>query len=155
MLVALCGEHTIHRKVCADFAQKIDVIEVEKPVGIIDENRRVFALETHKFRHLLLEAIDVVLNGLFCHHRAHIRTSGRVADHCSTATDKNDGTMACVLQTLCDYHLHKMTDVKAVRRRVETDVEGLRTFVEQLFEVFFKNHLFNQSAFAKLVDNVL
>ena len=155
MLVALCREHTVDREVCADFAKEVDIIQIKKPVCVIDENRGVFTVETNEFCHLLFETIDVVLDCLFRHHGAHIRTSRRVADHSRATADENDGAMSCVLQAFCHYHLHEVTDVETVCSRIETDVERLRTFIKQLFQVFFKNHLFDQTAFAKLVDNVL
>lgn len=123
LLVALRRKHTVDRKACAYFAQKVNIIEVEKPIGVVDENCRVFTLETYEFCHLLFETIDVVLNGLFGHHRAHIRTTGRVSHHCRATADKDNRTMSRVLQTFCNDHLHKMTYVKTVRRGVETDVE--------------------------------
>ncbi|CDD68713.1 unknown [Firmicutes bacterium CAG:475] len=63
--------------------------------------------------------------------------------------------MTCVLQTLCNDHLHKMSDMKTVRSRVETDIKRLRTLVQQLFEILLKNDLLYKSALAKLIDNVL
>ena len=43
--------------------------------------------EIDKPLHLLFEAVTVVLDGFRCHHLTHVGTSGRITDHCGTATD--------------------------------------------------------------------
>ena len=152
--VAFRSQHFVDGEASAYFAQEIDVVEVEKPIRVVHDDGGIFAFKADKTRHLLFETSHVVCDCFFCHHTAQIGTTGRVANHRRASAYEDNRLVTCVLQTLCDYHLHKMTYMQAVRRRVKTDIKALRTAVKQLFEFFFVNGLFDQSAFSEFVDDV-
>ena len=71
LLIAFRTKHIIYGEACSDITQKVNVVEFEKPIGIVYHNCLVLA-ELDKSLHLLSEAIAVVLNSLGSHHRTHI-----------------------------------------------------------------------------------
>ena len=66
----------------------------------------------------------------------------------------DDGTMSRLLQTARDYHLHEMPDMQTVRGGIETDIERLRTAVQELFELIFEDGLADYAALFELVDDI-
>ena len=84
LLVALCSQHVVDREARTDLAQELDIVEVQQPVGIVDHEG--FSLgKVDKAAHLLLEAVDVVLDRLLRQDLAEVRASGRVTDHARAA----------------------------------------------------------------------
>ena len=138
----------------ADFAQEIDIVELEQPIGVIDDDRRVFALEIDKPRHLLFETFDVVLHCLPRHEIAHVRAPRGVSDHARAAADQYDGLMPRLLHVVHGDELHKMPDVQRIRRRVETDIERHALFPQLFVEFVLENRLLDKAPRAKCVHNV-
>ena len=145
LLEALGTEHIINREARADVADKLDVVEVHQPVGVI-YHLRLALTEFDEALHLLLEAVAVVLDGLDSHHRAHIGTAGRVADHSGAAADQRDRLVACHLHALHQAERHKVANMQAVRGRIEADVEGCLAVVDHLADLFFVRYLRDQTA---------
>ena len=138
---------------CAYLTQYIDIVQVKQPVCIVYHQCFVFG-EIDETAHLLLEAVAVVLDRLFCHHLAHVGTSGRVADHRRTASDQGDRLVACLLQTLHQAKCHEVSDMKAVRGRVEADVKRRLSVVYEIADLFFICYLCNQSSCNEFVVNL-
>ena len=80
----------------AYLAENINVVKLHEPVSIVDDDSLVLA-EVDEAAHLLLEAVNVVLDSLGSHHLAHIGLAGGVAYHSSTAADEDDWLVACLL----------------------------------------------------------
>jgi len=99
LLIAFCRQHTVNGEASTNLAQKLNVIEPKKPIGIVYHNGLVLA-EFDEFFHLLLEAFAVMSDGLGGHHRSHVGTAGGISDMACTAADQNDGLIACHLQSL-------------------------------------------------------
>ena len=87
-----------------------------------------------------------MLDRLRCQHLAHIRTSGRIADHAGAAAKYCDRLVACHLQTFHQAQCHEMTYMKAVCGRVKTDIENSFSFVDQFFDLFFVCNLGDQAS---------
>ena len=87
-----------------------------------------------------------MLDGLDGHHRAHIGTAGRVADHGGAAADERDRLVACHLHALHQAERHEVTDVQAVCGRVKADVERRLAVVDHLADLFFVRYLRDQAA---------
>ena len=153
--VALRREHLVDGEIRADLAQKVDVIEVEEPVGIVDDDGAVLALETDEARHLLLEAFDVIFDGLARHHGAHIGAAGGVADHARAAADEDDGLMAGILHVAHGDELHEVADVQAVRRGIEADIEGDALAAELFVELVLVHRLLDKAARTQRVHYIL
>ena len=87
LLVALGGEHAVDGEQRADLAQKVDVVEVAQPVGVVGDEGGVLAagIEIEELRHLLFDAGDVVIDSLHGHHPAQVALAGGVADHARAA----------------------------------------------------------------------
>ena len=144
-LEALRRKHLIDGEMHADLAQKVDVVEVQKPIGVVDHDRAVFAFEVDELRHLFAETLAVIVHRFARHHKAHVRPSGRIADHARAAADQHDGLMPRVLHVLhCD-QLHEMPDVQAVRRGIEPDIKGNALAPEHFVKLVFVNGLFDES----------
>ena len=102
--------------------------------------------EIDKTAHLDLKAIAVVLNGLRRHHLTHIRAAGRISDHTGAAADESDRLIARLLKPFHQTERHKMTYVKAVCRRVKTDIKYGLAVVYHFSDLFFICDLCDQSA---------
>ena len=87
-----------------------------------------------------------MLNDLFGEHLAHIGSARRVSDHCSAAADKCYGLIARHLQTLHKAKRHKVTDMKAVSRWIETDIENSLSAVYKLSYLLFVSNLRDQAS---------
>ena len=113
LLVALGAQHIVHREAGADLAQKLNIIESQKPVGIVQHLCLALA-ELDEFFHLLFKAGGVVVDVFLGEHLAHIGAAGRIADHSGAAADEGDGLVAGKLQTLHQRKRHKVAGGKAV-----------------------------------------
>ena len=99
LLVAFCAEHIVYREACSNIPKKLHIVQIQKPVGIIDHSG-LSLTEFNESLHLFLEAGAIVINGLLCHHGTHICTTGRISDHSSAATNQCNGLVPCHLQPL-------------------------------------------------------
>ncbi len=126
-------------------AKQLDIVEVEKPVGVVDDQG--FAVgEVDEACHLLLEALDVVRDLFLGEHFPHVGLARGVADHSGAAAQESDGLVARHLQTLHQAQSHKMPYVKAVRRGVEADVEGCLAFVDKVAHGLLVGDLCDEAA---------
>ena len=154
LLVASCGQHLIDRKAGPDFAQEIYIIQVQKPVGIIDRNGLPFAFsEIDKSAHLLTEALTVVLNRLDRHHGTGIGSAGGIPHHARAAAQKRDRPVARHLQSLHQAKGHKMSHMKTVGGRIESDVKGCLTVIDHLTDLFRIRQLREKASRLKLLIN--
>ena len=129
----------------ADLAQEIDVIQIQKPVRIVDHQRLAVG-KVDKAAHLLFKAVAVVLNSFLSHHLAHISTSRRVADHTCSAAQQSDRSVSCLLETFHQAERHKMSHMQGIRGRVKPDVKRRFSVVNQFSDLFFVRHLSDQAA---------
>ena len=123
VLVALSRQHAVDGEMRSDISQQLNIIQLSQPVAVVDNQRLVIA-EIDKPRHLLLEAVAVVLNILIRQHPAHIGTAGRVTYSTCAATHQADRTMTCPLHVRHYHQPQKMPHMQAVRRRVKAHVKG-------------------------------
>ena len=130
---------------CSYIAKHIYIVQIQKPVSIVDH--QCFTIgEIDETGHLFLEAVNVVLDGFFCHHLTHICSSGRVTDHTGTAAEKCDRTVACHLKTFHQAECHKMSYMKTVCCRVKANVEGCLSVIYHFFDLVFICYLGNQAS---------
>ena len=154
LLKALRRKHFVYGKIYADIAQEVYVIEIEKPIGIIRDDRSVFALEVYEAGHLLFETLDVMVNRFSRHHLAHVRSAGGVAYHARASAEKSDGAVSVFLHPRHSHNRNVMTYMQTVRCRVESDVKSDAFGFEFLSEIVAVNGLFYKSAFFENVHNV-
>ena len=82
-----------------DDAEEVEVAKFFHPVEIVDQNRAVFLIvKVDEARHLLLDAVDVVLNRFRRQEFAFVAFAARVADHPGRAADENDRTVPGFLE---------------------------------------------------------
>ena len=93
LFVAFGAEHVVHTEARAHFAQQLHIIQVQKPLGIVQHHGLAFT-ELNKALHLTLEALGIVRNILLGQHFAHIRPAGRIADHSGAAANQRNGPVA-------------------------------------------------------------
>ena len=99
LLVAFGTQHIVDGKVCADLTQQFNIVQVKQPVGIVYHDGFVIG-KVDKTAHLNLEAFNVVIDDLFRHHRAHVGSAGRIADHAGSTAEQGNRFIPCLLQTL-------------------------------------------------------
>ena len=73
---------------------------------------------------------------LFCEHLAHIRLAGGVADKTGSAAEQCNRLVPGELHALHKAERHEVTDVQAVRCRVEADVERSLSVVDEIGYLF-------------------
>ena len=54
--------------------KQIYIVQVQKPVSIVDHQCLAIG-KVDEAGHLFLEAVNVVLDGFFCHHLTHVSSS--------------------------------------------------------------------------------
>ena len=96
---------------CTNFSQKLNVIEVSEPVSVVYDESLALR-EINDLAHLLLEALNIVVDGLNRHHLTHVSTSGRIADHTRAAAHERDRSVACLLHVAHYHHLNEVAYVK-------------------------------------------
>ena len=142
--IASGAEHVVDRKLGSDVAHEFQEVQVPKPVGIVDHQRLVLA-EINEARHLLPEALAVVVDLLHRHHLAHVRPAGRITDHTGTAAHQRNRTIAGHLQPLHQAQRHKVAHMQAVCRRVKADIERGLPRVHKLSDLLFIRYLRQKS----------
>ena len=103
--------------------------------------------------HLLLDALDVMVNRLDGHHFAHVGLAGRVADHRRAAAHQRNRAMPRALHVRHRHNRDVMPDVEGISGRIEADVEGGR-FFELLVQFVLKGGLGDEAALFQNVKNV-
>jgi len=126
----------------AHLTQKINIIQIQKPVAVIGHDSLSFG-KINQAGHLFFETGDIVVDFFFRQHFAHIRLSGRVADHSRSAAEQRDGRVPRSLHMRHDHNLHKVTDMQAVSRRIEPDIKRGSVIVEKILNFLLIRHLGN------------
>ena len=99
LLVALSTQHIVDGEACANLTQKLNIIQLQKPVCVVNHERLAVG-EIDKAFHLALKTLRIMVDILHGQHLAHIRTAGGIADHCCTSADQRDRFVTSHLQTL-------------------------------------------------------
>ena len=146
VLKALRGEHAVDREVHPDVPQKIDIIEVEEPVRVVDHDCAVLALEVDELAHLPAEGVAISLDGFLVHHEPHVRAPGRVAHESRSPADEGDGLVPGELHVPHRHELNEVPDVQTVRRGVKSDIEGHALGLEEFPKVLLKHDLLQKSS---------
>ena len=89
------------------------------------------------------------------HHRTHVGTSARVADHARAAAHKYKRTVPCALHVRHSHKRDEVPYVQTVRRGVVTRVESYAFFAEQFVQFVLVDGLFDVAACFQHVKNVL
>ena len=153
LLIALGPQHIVDAKAGPYLAQQLNVVQLHKPIGIIQHNRLI-RTKFDETLHLAFKALGIVGNVLSGKHLAHIRTPRRIADHGSTAADKSNGTVSGHLQTLHQRKRHKMAGCKTIGSAVKANIECRFSGIDHVFDFFFIGHLCNQAAGHQLFINL-
>ena len=131
LLVALGSKHIVNRETGTNLSEQLNVIQVHKPVGIIDHHS--FSVrKINKTLHLLLKAFCIMINVFSGKHLSHIASAGRVTDHGSAAADQSYRLITCLLKPLHKCKCHKMTCCKAVCGTVKADIKCCFSVVDQI-----------------------
>ena len=156
LLVAFRREHAVDGEQRADIAQKVDVIQGAKPVGVVDDHGAILFLriEIQKPLHLTFNVRDIVVDVFDGQHFSKVRLAGRVADHARAAAHERDRLVAGPLQMRHRHDRDIMPDVQRIRRRVKTGVKRDHALVKGLVKIILESHLFDESAFPKDVHCV-
>ena len=150
LLVALRAQHLVDREAGSDLTQQVHIVQIQQPVCVVD-NPGLPLSELNEPRHLLLEAVAVVLDDLRRHHRSGIGPSGRITDHAGSASKQGDRFVPRHLQSLHQAQRHKMPDMQAVRSRVEPDVERRLAGIDHVSDPVRIRELREQSAGLKFL----
>ena len=131
----------------AHFPQKLDIVEIPQPLGIIHHDGLALA-KIQEPADLFAELSDVVIDGLRRHHLAHIAFARRIADHARAAAQQHDGPVPRPLHMRHCHQRHKVPHMQAVCRRVEANIEGNFLFGQKLFQALMR-HLLDKPSLLK------
>ena len=148
LLVALECKHLVYREASAYLSENVNIVKVKEPVAVVYKNSLVLG-KVDESCHLLLEALNIVVDGFGSHHFSHIGLARGVAYHCGAAADKHDRLVSCHLKSFHKAKRHKVTNVKAVRCGVKADVEGSLSVVYHLADFLFIGYLSDKPSSGK------
>lgn len=145
LLDGFLGDHRIHGHVFSDVAQEFEVIHILVEIIVIDH----LVLELYvivlfdvlkKMPELVIDALLVVAQLLFGQERSFRILEARIADHSCSATDQ-EITCISIFHEMDGGHDGKhIPDLERIRRRVESDIEFLSSFIQEI-EYFFIGEL--------------
>ncbi len=94
-----------------------------------------------------------MLDDLRRHHGTHVAPSRRIADVACPASNQSDRFISGILKPLHETERHKMPYVKAVCRRIESNVKCRLAVIDQLPYLLFVRHLSDQASCLQLLIN--
>ena len=153
LLVALSAQHIIDTEAGAYLTQQLHIVELEKPISVIEHDGLIRA-KFDKALHLTLEAFGIVVDVLRGEHLAHIGATRGITDHSGTAANEGNGTVPCHLQALHQRQGHKVTGRQAIGCAVKANIEGRLALIDHFFDFFFIGNLRNKSAGNQLFINL-
>ncbi len=110
-----------------DVAQKVDVLELRQPVGVVGHDCVMLALaEADEMRERLADARLVGLDLFDRQQLAALVLAGRIADHRRAAAHQRDRLAAGLLKPVQHHDLHQRADMQRGSRAVEADIRGER-----------------------------
>ena len=77
-----------------------------------------------------------MLDGLLCHHAAHIASAGRIADHSRSAAKQCDRLISRHLKTFHQAESHKVSYMQRICCGVKADVKGCFSVIDQFLNFF-------------------
>ena len=147
--------HHIDRKVLTDVAEEFEVAKLAHPIEVVHQLARVGSVKVKKLLHLFFDAGDVLLEYPCGQQRALFALAARVANHPSGSTDERNRFVTGLLKTAQSHQLQHATDVQAVCRRIESDVQRAGLIVQPLRQFFVVSGLMNEAAPLKVGEDVL
>ena len=138
---------------CTHFTKQFYIIQIQQPVCIVYHQGFSFR-EINKFTHLFFKTVTVVLNLLRCHHRTHIRSSGRISDVSCTASDQRDRFISCHLQTFHQTKRHKVPYMKTICCWIKSNIKCCLSFIYQFGDSLLVCHLRDQTSCFQFVINL-
>ena len=134
----------------ADLPEKIDVVELGQPIGVVEHHR-----PAHSFPRMFGEIDDGLKLGFhrfavgedlfLAEHLAHFALAGGIPDHGGSPADERDRLMPRLLQVMKGEERNHMTDVKAFAGRIHPDVHPNRFLIHQVAQPFQVGARFDKS----------
>jgi len=152
-------EHAIDRKMPADIAQEIDIVERIQPIGIVRHDRivpgrfagRAKAQETRKDR---ANAFEVFVDIVVRKQPPAFVLAGRIADARGAAPHQGDRTMSGLLQPVQQHDRQQGTDMQRRRGAVEADIAGNRRRTRQRVERLGLGDLMDESSRGEHIEKI-
>src|SRR5436309_1148634 len=95
--VRLVLEELIDAKVPTNVSQESNIVQAQKPVGVIEHERSI-STEIQEARELSVHAIGITLDLCRRQQLAHLGLAARIPDHGRPAADQGDRAVASALQ---------------------------------------------------------
>ena len=149
------GEHLTDRDVLADIAKELQHRHRCRPLGVVDQGRRVaLRAEVQEALQLRLDRGDVVVEFLACEQVALLGAAARVAHHAGSAPGQGEHPMTGVLETTETDLTEEMSDVQRISRRIEADVDADRTRCQPGAQRISVGRVVHQTALLELGDQI-
>ena len=122
---AFLGHHHVHRKVLADVAQEIEQGHVGRPIGIVHQPGRVeLGIEVQQTGQLLFDAGNIVIEQFTGGQLSFRIPAAGIADETGGAAGEGDRPVSEQLKAAQPQKRHQVAHVQAVRRGIESTVQG-------------------------------
>ena len=131
LLISFKSKHFIYRKTRTNIAQKINVVQVSKPVFVIFAEGS-FSIKTDKSVELSLNVLNIRINLLVRNHLTHFCFAGWITNSCSSAANKCNSVMSGSAQmSQCKKRNH-MSNMQRRSGRITTNIKSNRSFIHQI-----------------------
>ena len=131
-------EHAVDREMTAEFAQKIDIVKAQQPIGIVHHNSvRGAVAESEEMFKDHAHAFHVACDLCVVQQLPRFLPARRVADPGRAAAHENDGLVAVALKKAQPHDRHQRPHVKAVGGTVEAAIGGDGVFAQGGVEARF------------------
>ncbi len=137
----------------ADFSEKVDVVELGQPFGVVDE-AWLYVLRGEKGANLATEVLPVFIDLLHREHLSHIGLAGRVADACRPAPDDDDGIVSGLCEVGHRHDRNHVAHMEAPSGRIEPDVECHRLFLRERLQRLPVRALLHEPALLEDLESV-
>ena len=130
-----------------DVAQKVDVVELGEPIGVVGHDGVVLAVaEADEMREGLADAGLVGLDLFNRQKLAALVLARRIADHRRAAAHQRDRLAARLLEPVQHHDLHERADVQRGRRAIKADVARERPRTRLVVQPLKIGALMNETA---------
>jgi hypothetical protein len=110
-----------------EFSQEGQVLQLQKPIGIVQDYAFFWIFEIDEGSELFLEMFRSRVDRLRIRHLSHIGFTRRVTDQRRATAQKNNDAMTCLLPTPKAQDREKVTDVQTISCWIKAGIRRTHT----------------------------
>src|SRR5262249_19129917 len=141
-------------KMPANIAQKINVLQLCQPVGIVHNDGAIVAFESQVALQLCTQGLDILRSRGLRQHLAHFGPTTGIANHGCAPTADNQWSMASELHVRHGHDGEEATNMQAPGRRVIADVKGEAIAAKTLAQSIWMGDLLHKATCPQYIKDV-